>query len=204
MSTRLNATIREGIVSNALIKAGIEAEQAAYDADHRAWVEDLRVHANGATDSELLAMEQKALKAVRAFPKQMLYAEPTLLDRSHYFTANLAGANLHLSIYNAAGDGHESRIVPRQRVNVTAENPLVQRFYDLEARKEMLKGKRAQLTAQVRAVIKSVPTVKRLLLVWPESKELLPTNVDEAKSQLPALAVVDLNAMIGLPTEEAA
>ncbi|MFT7963069.1 Nmad5 family putative nucleotide modification protein, partial [Salmonella enterica] len=48
-----------------------------------------------------------------------------------------------------------------------------------------------------------VTTVKRLIEVWPESKELLPKEADKASTALPALRVEDLNKMIGLPSEAA-
>ncbi|MCZ5321574.1 Nmad5 family putative nucleotide modification protein [Escherichia coli] len=38
----------------------------------------------------------------------------------------------------------------------------------------------------------SVTTVKRLIEVWPESKELLPKEADKASTALPALRVEDL------------
>lgn len=203
MSTRLNTHLRARIIDNALAKAGINAAQAAVDADYTAWVEELRIFLNGATDSVLETAEKKALKAVADLPDHMLNSTPTLLRRNNYYSVNLAGANLQPGLYNAAGE-LERRIVPVQRLAVLADNPLVQRFYDIEARKEAIKDKRTTLKAQVKAAIASVTTVASLLKTWPEAKELLPANIEEAKSQLPALAVVDLNALIGLPTEEAA
>ncbi|ELV4980379.1 hypothetical protein SHB81_000001, partial [Escherichia coli] len=53
------------------------------------------------------------------------------------------------------------------------------------------------------AALNSVTTVKRLIEVWPESKELLPKEADKASTALPALRVEDLNKMIGLPSEAA-
>lgn len=203
MSTRLNTNLRGAIVANALAKAGIVEAETARNADYQAWVEDLRVHLLGVPEVELLAMERKAIKAAAAIPEHLLGSAPTLLRRNVYFEVNLAGANLMPWMYDANGD-EEKRIVPRGRPAVTADNPLVQRFYDLEARKEALNAKRADLRAQVRAILNSVTTVKALLKAWPEAKELLPENLEEAKAQLPALVVADLNAMIGLPTEQAA
>ena len=203
MSTRLNTHLRARIIDNAVTKAGIDAAQAAVDADFSAWVEELRIFLNGAQDSVLISMEKKALKAVADLPDHMLNSTPTLLRRNNYYSVNLAGANLQPGLYNAAGE-LERRIVPVQRLAVLADNPLVQRFYDIEARKEAIKDKRTTLRAQVKAAIASVTTVASLLKTWPEAKELLPANLEEAKSQLPALAVVDLNALIGLPTEQAA
>jgi hypothetical protein len=59
-----------------------------------------------------------------------------------------------------------------------------------------------EIEATVWAALNSVTTLKRLIEVWPESKELIPKDSDNAKAALPALRVEDLNRMIGLPTEE--
>lgn len=203
MSTRLNTHLRARIIDNAVTKAGIDAAQAAVDADFNTWAEDLRLFLNGVPDSALIAAEKKALKAVRELPKHMIGSDPSLLYRNSYFNVNLAGANLQQYLFDANGD-REDRIVPRGRQAVLADNPLVQRFYDIEARRKEIEGKRTTLRAQVKAAIATVTTVAALLKTWPEAKELLPANIEEAKSQLPALAVVDLNALIGLPTEQAA
>lgn len=203
MSTRLNTHLRTRIIENALTKAGIDTAQTAVDTDFNVWAEDLRVFLNGAPDAVLIAAEKKALKAAKEIPAHMLGIEPTLLRRNDYLNVNLAGANLQPNLYAANGE-RENRIVPRGRLAVLADNPLVQRFYDIEARKKEIADKRTTLRAQVRAAIASVTTVASLLKAWPEAKELLPANLEEAKAQLPALAVTDLNAMIGLPTEQAA
>lgn len=203
MSTRLNTHLRTRIIENAVTKAGIDAAQSTLDADRRAWAEELRIFLNGAPDSVLIAAEKKALKAAKEIPEHLLGSAPTLLNRNSYFSVNLAGANLLPDLYNEAGE-REHRIIHRGRLAVLADNPLVQRFYDIEARKKELDDKRITLKAQVKAAIATVTTVASLLKTWPEAKELLPANIEEAKSQLPALAVSDLNALIGLPTEQAA
>lgn len=202
MSTRLNTHLRTRIIENALTKAGIDAAQAQVDADYNIWAEELRIFLNGSPDAVLIAAEKKALKATKEIPEHLLGSAPALLRRSAYYSVNLAGANLQPHLLGPSG--YEERITPRQRLSVLADNPLVQRFYDIEARKNEISDKRTTLRAQVKAAINTVTTVARLLKTWPEAKELLPANLEEAKSQLPALAVTDLNALIGLPTEEAA
>lgn len=202
MSTRLNTHLRTRIIENALAKAGIDAAQAQVDADYNIWAEELRIFLNGSPDAVLIAAEKKALKATKEIPEHLLGAAPALLRRSAYYSVNLAGANLKPHLLGP--NGYEERITPRQRLSVLADNPLVQRFYDIESRKNEISDKRTTLRAQVKAAINTVTTVASLLKTWPEAKELLPANLEEAKSQLPALAVTDLNALIGLPTEEAA
>ena len=60
-------------------------------------------------------------------------------------------------------------------------------------------GKKEGIAAQVMATLNQFTTVKKLLEAWPESKDLIPDNVDEVKSLLPVVQVQDLNCLIGLP-----
>lgn len=73
---------------------------------------------------------------------------------------------------------------------------------------ELLKAEGARLDEQyasvrtaVRAAVNKPTTIKALLAAWPEAKELLPEQLAEAKTQLPAVQVADLNALVGLPSE---
>ncbi|MBZ7208083.1 hypothetical protein FMK66_11450 [Klebsiella michiganensis] len=69
---------------------------------------------------------------------------------------------------------------------------------------QRLNARKKEIEATVWAALNSVTTLKRLIEVWPESKELIPENSDNARASLPALKVEDLNRMIGLPTEDTA
>ncbi|MBZ7312623.1 hypothetical protein FMK79_17585 [Klebsiella oxytoca] len=67
---------------------------------------------------------------------------------------------------------------------------------------QKLNARAKEIESTVWAALNSVTTLKRLVEVWPESKELIPESSDDARTTLPALKVEDLNRMIGLPTEK--
>lgn len=197
MSTRLTNPLRDRIVANALAKAGIDAAQAALEAKRFAWAEAVRAKINGAPDDELLKLEAKVAKALALLPEHLRPDDDGILLRHDYDYVNLAGLTVLIQFPG-------KRIVPRTKCVILADDPLVQQFHALDAEEKDLRDRRSTIRAQVRAALNSVTTVKKLLAVWPEAKELLPENLEEAKVNLPALAVNDLNTMIGLPTEEAA
>lgn len=63
---------------------------------------------------------------------------------------------------------------------------------------DVIKQQRAQLRAEVGAVIGTVTTIKRLLEVWPECKNFLP-DVNSAPSGLPpAVLISELNKKLGV------
>ncbi|AUW07804.1 hypothetical protein MC52_025005 [Klebsiella michiganensis] len=82
-----------------------------------------------------------------------------------------------------------------------AEHEITKRFDSIIDEEQKLNSRKKEIEATVWAALKSVTTLSRLVEVWPESKELIPENVDSAKVALPALKIEDLNRLIGLPTE---
>ncbi|MBD9984561.1 hypothetical protein FOT65_15015 [Citrobacter portucalensis] len=85
-----------------------------------------------------------------------------------------------------------------------AEHEITTRFDEVFAAEAKLEDRKKDIETTVWAALNSVTTIKRLIEVWPESKELIPDGVDTAKQTLPALKVEDLNRLIGLPTEQVA
>jgi hypothetical protein len=84
---------------------------------------------------------------------------------------------------------------------LSADHPLTVEFEALGTIEADLNDRRNKLKYDVRAMVNSVTTVARLLAVWPEAKELIPTYAVQPKN-LPAVNVEQLNSAIGLPTEE--
>lgn len=74
--------------------------------------------------------------------------------------------------------------------------------YTLDNVEADINKRESDLAHQVRAVVGSCTTVKKLLEIWPESKELIPTTLEEARPQLPAIQVAELNKLVGLPSGE--
>ena len=83
-----------------------------------------------------------------------------------------------------------------------ADNPLVQKFLDAEKVVEELDSSAKGIKANVKAVVYSVNSTKRLVEVWPESAELIPSEIEVVRAAVPAINFESLNASIGIPTEK--
>lgn len=201
-STRLNRAIRDQIVENALTKSGINTELETLTAEKHEWAEAVRVHVNGATDKTLLQHEKNIAAVIAGLPKNVRpYAGDHSLSRGTADYVNLGGLKVRIEFYDAAGEP-EDRIRTTVRLPVVvADHKLAKQFHDMEARRTDIAARGKTLEAQVRAVVNSATTVGKLLDVWPESIELLPTTLGRVLSNLPAVVVSDLNRMVGLPSE---
>lgn len=191
--TRLTTYIRDQIVSNALKKSGYTAAREAYNKRRAIWIEACRVRSLGISEAEL--------KSIKAAIKKL---EDKLPSHLHSGRA-LIHTSSHLSI-NAAGES-EWLDFPKMLPVSCCKLTLLQGD-ELVAERELLKAEDARLDAQlssvrsaVRAAVNKPTTIKALLAAWPEAKELLPEQLAEAKTQLPAVQVADLNALVGLPSE---
>lgn len=85
---------------------------------------------------------------------------------------------------------------------ITADNPLVQKFLDAEKVVEELDSTAKTIKANVKAVVYSVSTTKRLVEVWPEAAELIPSDIEVVRAALPAIDFANLNASIGIPSDK--
>lgn len=195
MTTRLNTNLRDKIVANALTKAGITKQRQELNEARYAWADELRLAALGTTDEALTKLAAKVKKAHEAIPEiaRRAYNDPCCIRE--YVYANLGGLKMCVHF-------RQKSYAPTEQPTFDADHPLTTRFHELENAGKDIEDRAEALKVQVRAVVNSVSTVKQLLNVWPEAKELLPATVEESKSKLPAVRVENLNAMIGLPTEE--
>lgn len=197
--TRLNSYLREEILKNAIAKSPLPAEETALDAEYYALAEGFRVESLGGpkkvAEIEHLVQEIEKLRA--QLPDSIKTNDPVATTDYEMYRMNLGGLRVRLNF----APGYEERRIRPAEVVFAADHPLVLQFGQLENRKSDLKSRRATLKQQVQAVLGSVTTVKKLLEVWPEAKELLPHNLEEAKLQLPALPIADVNALIGLPSD---
>lgn len=199
MTIRLNSTIREGIVKNALAKAGITKELAELAQARRQWTEEVRVYVNGATDEEILAVEAEALEVLRKLPKGLI-ERPRILRESRMIYLNLGGLNVKGEFRDAAGSLQWAIVPAEGRSVVPAGHELEKRFHALEERAKTLEDREQTLRKQVGEAVGAVTTVKRLLEVWPEAVELIPETTRRAAANLPAIPFQDLNKTIGLPS----
>lgn len=85
-----------------------------------------------------------------------------------------------------------------------ADNPLVQKFLDAEKVVEELDSSAKSIKANVKAVVYSVNSTKRLVEVWPEAAELIPSDIEVVRAAVPAIDFNNLNASIGIPSDKKA
>lgn len=125
--------------------------------------------------------------------------------RSTSIYLTVSGRRVGWLSYGKDGNG-EDILLPapnEDKCMFSAEHEITKRFDEICALQQKLEAKKKDIESNVWAALNSVTTVKRLIEVWPESKELLPKEADKASTALPALRVEDLNKMIGLPSEAA-
>ncbi|MCE1943305.1 Nmad5 family putative nucleotide modification protein [Enterobacter roggenkampii] len=206
-STRLTNAFRERIAKNALIKSGVIAELEALQVKRHEIARDARVFAFGG--------KEKAEKLDRLYEKfERLEKEITDSGVSMYSSdgksqnifISIGGRRLGWCSYGDDSEGSGIKLLTpaRDRCMFAADHEIATRFDEVFAAEAKLEARKKDIESTVWAALNSVTTTKRLIEVWPESKELIPDGVDTAKQTLPALKVEDLNRLIGLPTEQAA
>lgn len=196
MSTRLNAYLREKIIENALAKSGLPTELEAINNAIKQWGEEVRLKTNGITDTEIDNILAQTRRTYRQLPEQLQYNPPLgLIRKAHFMYVSLAGQ--HIMVHFAA----DRYTVSSAAAHLRAGDPLIDRYHSLNDKRKEVESKIQTLCATVNGVVNKVSTTKRLLDMWPEAKELLPENLEEAKVNVPALVVADLNAMIGLTSQ---
>lgn len=197
--TRMTNYLRAEIVKNALAKTPLAADEAALTQDRYALAEAFRIAALGGPE-EATRLEKAAAKIEKelsALPEGLCTDSCPIRRDYEMYRLNLGGLRVNLQYSESRED---KRICPSGAV-FAGDHPLVCRFHELLNRETELGKRRSDLKTQVRAVLNSCTTVKKLLDVWPEVKELLPQQLEEARAQLPAVQTADLNAALGLPTE---
>lgn len=196
MSSRLNNRIRDAIVENALKKSGYAAGCEAYEGRRNAFIEALRLVGLGIDADQLAVIQTKIEKLRQSIPEQVR-GTGTVLNKRYGFRLNAGGERER---YRFADDQEH---VTADEITIPSGHLLFDEREALKAEDARLKAMKESITGPVRAAVNAVSTVKALLNVWPEAKELLPEALPEAKAQLPALHVEELNALVGLPTLDA-
>lgn len=205
--TRLNAGIRDAIVKNALTSSGFYTERKQLVEDRAAFA--AKVHAmvmehTGVTEAILDKVWSGLTK------KNELYIA-TSESKNSYINVNISGLTVQLAFNGAEqshhnthiapgwGEGSLQRWVPRERQNI-ADAALKDEFLALAARQKSNDEKHEKIDTTVRAVLRSVNTVGRLLESWPEAAELLPDEVVQVSGTGLAIIPADLNALCGVPS----
>jgi len=191
--TRLNTHIRNKILENAQTKSGNRAAREATQKKRKDWDEAVRIASLGDNATLLEALSAEVEKIRGQVPEEFRSDDGPIRQRGS-ISVNCAGLALHVN-------GWEGNKVAPARYTVLADDPLAQQFHDICTEEKANTERWEQVKASVNAATGAVTTVKALLKAWPECKELLPEFVEESKSQLPAIQLADLNALVGLPSE---
>lgn len=203
--TRLNNRIKEEIVEKALIKAGIPDKKKAIRKRRAAWAEAVRIAAIGGAEMEkkIKSINRRFKKAMSEFPEDLISRE-SLFRTDHHIYMNVGGCQAYAQ-FNGTTSGwpRNNRVykVSPAKFTLEADAPLAVEFRAIEAEEKDVDEEESNLRANVIGALSKVGSVKRLLDMWPEAKELLPSDLSPVKAQLPAVRTEDLNAMIGLPSE---
>lgn len=204
--TRLNSKIREAVINNAISKSGVVTRESALIERRIKLAEDVRLFAIGGAEkeAEILAVFNKIKKYIAKNNHEMIDVEVDLCGRDWGGCCNFQGRAVDLP-YNGGKGKHVRKHLCsssyRNRVVITADNPLNDEFDAIEAEKKAINDLRTSVKSEVTAMVNSVTTVKKLLEIWPEAKELLPPE-EQAQSTTLVANVDNLNTMIGLPSDE--
>ena len=201
--TRLNRSIKDKIIAKAVGKSGANDRRAKLVERRAQFAEDVRVFSMGGQDNidKIIKINTKINKMLKTMPKPYNNQTRTLATSNDIY-CNIAGMSVR-----AYFNGHDQyggmknvyKMVLEDSAVIKSDNPLCAEFHEIEKEAKAIKGLIRSVKLNVGGALEGVTTIKKLLEAWPECKELLPTDIDEVKPQLPAVRVSELNAMIGLP-----
>lgn len=201
---KLTNAIREVIVNNAVAKSGLNDVRDAIVKQRAEWANKVRLETIGGVEEEqkLADINNQYESLCESVPKSLRLTgrPPVVTDTDIY--VNVAGVSFYayfsgqLNTYT----GESVRKISPAKATLLADNPLVAEFHEIHNKQAEYDDKLSTLTNSVRAAVQKVTTVKKLLEVWPEAKELIPEEVEKQVKQLPSIRTEDLNKMIGLPS----
>lgn len=208
MSTRLTNAVRDKIIKAAVEKSGFakRIEQARRDVEEvkmECWV-----YAFGGLKAYRRLCDKFATidaKCDELKESNISINRPGSGFEWNNSKLNLAGMQVNYPDLSRVSDKYAGlRIVYKMndKPTLTADNPLIQKFLDAEKVLQDLISSRDSIKENVKAVVYSVSSTKRLIEVWPESAELIPTDVEVVRAGLPAINFENLNASIGIPSEK--
>ena len=201
---KLTNAIRDVIVHNAVAKSGLNDVRDAIVKQRAEWAEKVRLEAIGGAEEErrLADINSQYESICELVPKSLRLSgrPPVMTDTDIY--VNVAGVSFYAYFNGQLNNrtGESVRKISPAKTTLLADNPLVAEFHEIHNKQAEYDDKLSTLMNSVRAAVQKATTVKKLLEVWPEAKELIPEEVEKQVKQLPAIKTEDLNKMIGLPS----
>ena len=212
MSVRLTNDARDKIIAKAMEKSGFPKRLEEAKANVEKIKMECLISAFGGLKpyrrlvDRFNTIEEK-VKALR--DAGILVTSPRSYSKWNADKINIAGMNVSYPkqsvLSNPEFEGLKFiRLHSDAKPTITADNPLVQKFLDAEKVVEELSSSSEAIEANVKAVVYSVSTTKRLVEVWPEAAELIPSDIEVVRAALPAIDFANLNASIGIPSDKKA
>lgn len=200
---RLTKEIKEAIIRNGIAAAGIPAKKQAIIERRKAFAESLRIDALGGIEEANRAekIQEEIKKLTNSAPKNIIESYGGTLRMDYEIVANIGGLRYRAYFSGLTRYEREKniyRITPSHHT-VMADSFLASEFSHIENESNCIDAEELNISACIKATVNTVKTIKRLLEIWPEAKELLPDSTETKAAQLPAIRREDLNAMIGLP-----
>lgn len=205
MTVRLTNAVKDSIKNNALAKAGIFKQKEELKTEFNQLALDVRIEALGGEDKakKMELVLEVAISNLKMLREEVNSDIGTYNSKNSRIIPAFAGQRTTLYYGNDRDDNEIRLLTPsRDKCLFSVDHKLSKRFEKLTQKESKIKEKEAEINANVQAALNSVTTIKRLIEIWPESKELIPTDISKASVSLPALQVEDLNKLIGLPTDK--
>lgn len=198
--TRLTNEIRDKIINNAIAKAVGDRESVQLKALADKFSAKLIETAVGDDLEKLQNLEKQIKDLIDSVPAPFrIYESESHINRDSYVRLNLAGEAVDWNF-------DKEEIFPlTQRSNryvIPQGHELISVMENYRAEQKNINDIKANVRENVKALVYSVTTVKKLLEVWPESEELIPQNVAKPSVQLPSIKIEQLNALIGVPSDK--
>jgi hypothetical protein len=204
MTTRLNKRIKDAIIRKAVVKAGIGDRRDELKQRRIDWIEKVRVQSIGGieNDRKMKAIVKRFEKATVDLPEDII--DGNLFNRDYDIYINVAGFAVYGYFNGNVGSCGLSKdfvykLTPH-KATIEAGDPLADEFHDIENDGNDLDDDESKIKANVEGVLSTTTTIKKLLEIWPECKELLPDDLSPVTANLPMVQTEDLNKMIGLPS----
>lgn len=199
MSVRLNMSHKRDIASKAKAVSPLNKELKKLLEDRKLLAEKIRIESLGGKEltKKYEAIADQMTKLRNQLPDSLLshtigiYRSSDIKVRTsteYYSTHYLTLPNMSVtssSVYD-----------------MSQHTTYLHEVLDSYEKEKKIKKQLKELEETVLASITSITTLKKLLEQWSEAKELLPSDLLEAKVQLPALQTNNLNKLIGLPTKK--
>lgn len=208
--TRLNNSIRNQIIKNAIEQSGVNTRNADLIERRANLAEAIRIRAIGGEEAD--ADRESKIAKIKACVEK--HSHNSIRVNIHEYNingsirVNFAGRSIDLDytgkenapyhdVFKYSGNNHYNN-----RLALTNDDPLLIEYDVIQEVQKQVNTLRETIETETRAIVYSVTTIKKLLEIWPESRELIPNVNKPATGTGLVVNTTNLNAAIGLPKEE--